>query len=508
MRIVNINGNNVNANNMCFKGVLDAPLTALLRTCDMNEMVNAVGLDIGAMVIPRAYYDTKKRNKYAGTETFIREASGTFINCLAAGIFAKYISKVASQDIMPNVKINHKSWYTKDSLDTLKGAWAETKELKAFAAKIFDNISGRDGKITKEFKNIDWEKINWVDEEKWNKIEWKDSRYKNIQDELKTRDGFVNTFVNLVEDKNIAEKDKKNILKIMNVRLTNALGAERDTELVVGKNKFSAKLENILRDAHDIAKDIFTNREINPEIAIKKIAKINKLKAFGAIAGASLLGVSNQYMNRKITEKRTGKKGFVGDVDFTSEVRDEIKKDEFLFLKKILASVGMAGMVLAVMKVKNLKDFTRKLEFTGPITSGNAIKTVYGFNIIGRFMAADNGTELRESMTRDYFGFLNWLVFGGFAAKGVANLLDRKGENLFNYTKSGKGLRHWLNDMSLKTHNEIAAKGENFAKKHLWKLNIAQVAGIAYSAITLGILLPMVNAKMTEHKAKKRENYV
>ena len=119
-------------------------------------------------------------------------------------------------------------------------------------------------------------------------------------------------------------------------------------------------------------------------------------------------------------------------------------------------------------------------------------------------MAADNGTELRESMTRDYLGFLNWLVFGGFAAKGVANLLDKNGKDLFNYTKEGKGLKHWLRDMNLKTHNEIAAKGSEVAKKNMWKLNLAHAAGITYSAVTLGILLPMMNAKITEKKAKKK----
>lgn len=505
MRILNVNSNNIDMKkNVNFKGPLDGALTGLLRTCDMNEMVNAVGIDVGAMVLPRAYYDTKKRNKYAGTETFIREISGTFINCLAAGVFAKYISKVASEDIMPEVKINHKSWYTKDSLDTLKSAWNNTKDLDKYAQSVFDNLSGRDGKKVNQFREINWGAVDWIDEEKWKKIDWKDAKYKNVQEDLKTRDGLVKTFVNLVEDKNIAEKDRKNVLKIMEARLTNALGAERDTVLTIGENKLSAKLENILRDSHDMAKDIFTNKSIDAELALKKIGKINKIKAFGAIAGASILGLTNQHINRKITEKRTGIKGFVGDVDFTSENRAEKKKDDFLLLKKILASAGMAGMVLAVMKVKNLKDFARKLEFTGPVTSGNAIKTVYGFSIIGRFMAADNGTELRESMTRDYFGFLNWLVFGGFAAKGVANLLDKKGENLFNYTKTGKGIKHWLNDMSLKTHNEVASKGKDFAKKNMWKLNVAQIAGIAYSAVTLGILLPMLNAKMTERKAKKQ----
>ena len=162
----------------------------------------------------------------------------------------------------------------------------------------------------------------------------------------------------------------------------------------------------------------------------------------------------------------------------------------------------MVGMVFGVMKVKNLKEFAKKLEFTGPVTSGNAIKTVYASTIVGRFIAADNGTELRESMTRDYLGFLNWLVFGGFAAKGIANILDKKGENLFNYSKEGKGLKHWLYDMNLKTHNEIAAKGKDFAKKNMWKLNAAHIAGITYSAVTLGILLPMVNAKITQKEQK------
>ena len=80
----------------------------------------------------------------------------------------------------------------------------------------------------------------------------------------------------------------------------------------------------------------------------------------------------------------------------------------------------------------------------------------------------------------------------------------RKGENLFNYTKHGKGIKHWLDDISLKTHNEVAAKGKDFAKKNVWKLNLAHASGIAYSAVTLGLLLPMMNAVITKRKAEKK----
>ena len=57
-----------------------------------------------------------------------------------------------------------------------------------------------------------------------------------------------------------------------------------------------------------------------------------------------------------------------------------------------------------------------------------------------------------------------------------------------------------MNDISLKTHSEIAAKGKNFARKNLWKLNVAHAAGLAYSTIALGIILPMINIKMANRK--------
>ena len=49
-----------------FKGPMDGVLTSTLRTLDTNEMANAVLLDLGAMVAPRTYIDTKKRNAIAG----------------------------------------------------------------------------------------------------------------------------------------------------------------------------------------------------------------------------------------------------------------------------------------------------------------------------------------------------------------------------------------------------------------------------------------------------------
>lgn len=488
-----------------FKGPLDGALTETLKFLDTNDMANAVLIDLGAMVVPRTYIDTKKRNKDAGFETFFREISGTFINCLSAGIIAAGISKFAAKRVQPSVAVNPKSWFSDDAIKVLKTAWDKSDgKVEKYVNNVFDNISAHDGRKIAEFRNIDWKNIEWIDEKSWKEFWWTNPEFKNAGEKLKTKDGIIEIFTQIIKDDKLASGDKKHLLQIMEARITNALGANRNIDLKIGTNKMNAALSNILRDTFDMGKDVFTNKKVNIDAALAKIQKVNKIKIFGALSLASVIGLTNQYINRKITEKRTGKKGFVGEIDYNCNnktvVKDNDKKG--LLFKKLLASAGMIAMTIGVMRVKNPKDFIKKLQFTGPISSGNAIKTVYTSTIVGRFMAADSTTELRESVTRDYFGFLNWLVLGGFAAKGTANLLDRKQENLFNINKRGKGIKHWLNDISLKTHAEIAAKGKEFAKKNIWKLNAAHAAGLAYSALALGVLLPIINIKLTDRKSK------
>jgi hypothetical protein len=181
---------------------------------------------------------------------------------------------------------------------------------------------------------------------------------------------------------------------------------------------------------------------------------------------------------------------------------DKTKDKKSLWIEKSVVSAAFIAMLIKVMDIKNFKDFVKKLEFTGPVTSGNAIKTVYGAIVLGRFLASKDKNELRETAVRDYLGFLNWLVLGGFVAIGVGNMLDRDRKALFNEAAGGEKLKgfkavtHWLRNVSLKSHSEIAAGKD--AAKNLRKLNITHVSGLAYSAIVLGFLLPKLNIWMTK----------
>lgn len=517
---VEINSNYQKHKQPNFKGPLDGLITQSLITIDTNPMVNAALVDVFSMVIPRTYVDTKERNKYAGAETLFRELTGTFIVCLSSGIFAKGISHLYNKFVEPNTKVNPNSWVSNNSLNLLHESWNKHKNSEKYVEDILSNISGVNGEKVATWKDINWENTELYDDKKWDNFSWNDKKFNNIHEKLKNKETIVKTFGEII-DSNTDSKDAKQILHILEHRITNALQVnnsinlpktQKEIELNPKEKTFSTSLHNLLRDTYDLGKNVFTNKAINTESAINKLTKMNKVKTLGALSVASTLGLTNQYVNRLITKKRTGTDAFVGEVEY-----EKVKSGEFkgqnsdkkenkgrLVALKLLASAGIIGLAAGVMKIRNPKDFVKKLEFTSVITSGNAIKTVYTATLVGRFLAAKNETELRESATRDYLGFLNWLVLGSFAAKGVANLLDKDRKNLFNINGEQGGIRNWLNNLSLKSHSEIASKGSEFAKKNIWKLNIAHASGLAYSTVALGVLLPMLNIAITKHKHKKQ----
>jgi hypothetical protein len=278
----NYNNNNKDSNNRknnspSYKGALDGLLTTTLRTLDTNPMANAVGIDLFAMVAPRTYVDTKERNKYAGAETFFREFTGTLIVCLSASYLAKGIAHLANKLIEPKTPINPNSWFSKDSIDVLNDSWNNSgNNTKTYVSNILEGVSGRDGKNVNHFNNIDWKNVEWVDEKRWSNISWDNKKYNGVQDRLKNKDSLVSTISELIDNKSITKKDRKNLLTITESRLTNALGASSVSVSRSGKS-LSSSNTNLLRDMVDMGKDVFTNKNVETSKAINKLLK-TKLK--------------------------------------------------------------------------------------------------------------------------------------------------------------------------------------------------------------------------------------
>ncbi len=458
--------------NINFKAINLTPLSNALYTLNNNDMLNASFVDIFAMDTPRTIVETKNRGKQAGIEMGFREYTGTFIAEFSATVFAILSTKLLNKLYKPNIKTNASSWITNNGLETYKEIFSKTDKTPiGFIDGVSNSMTGLVGSEYKTLSSID---------------------------KVKT-ENISRALTNLITN----DADKSSIKKTLSAvqdEIIELLGADSNIILKSGDKQFSANLTHILRDTVDAGKNIFFKKGVQANEIINKLKFLNNSKIALAIPASMLLAITNQYINRRLTKKRTGIDNFVGENGYEKNVKEKNNKgsEKGLLAKKMLSAGVFLLMLSYVMGLKKPSDLINKLEFTGPATGGNAIKTIYGTLILGRIFASKDSTELRETNVRDYLGFLNWLVLGGFVAKGVGQILDPKQTNLFNITKEGKGIKHWLKDISLKSQKEIMAQGEN-AAKNLRKLNVAQMSGILYSALMLGVLLPKLNIWMTKH---------
>lgn len=448
-------------------------MSKALYTLNNNDMLNASFVDIFAMDTPRTIVETKNRGKQAGIEMGFREYTGTFIAEFSAALFAVIASKFIAKKINPEVKVNSASWITNNGLNVFSEIYEKSdKTLNGYLENIFNSLSGNVGNEIKDFSKIDKEKT------------------KPIIEKLK----------GLITNHNIGKKESKDAINQIQDNIIKLFGADNNITIKGTNNNFvSSNLSHALRDIVDSSKNIFfSGTRQNPNTILSKLKTMNNLRIGFAIPLSMGLAITNQYLNRYLTKRRTGISNFVGENGYESNVmkQNQKQKEKGLWWKKLLSAGIFIFMLTKVMGIKKPKEFIKKLEFDGPATSGNTIKTIYGTLILGRIFASKDSTELRETNVRDYLGFLNWLVLGGFVAKGVGQVLDPKQEKLFNISKRGKGISNWLKNVSLKSQKEIIAQGGN-VKSNLRKLNIAQMSGIAYSAVMLGILLPKLNIWMT-----------
>jgi len=453
-------------------------LSNALYTLNNNDMLNASFVDIFAMDTPRTIVETKNRGKQAGIEMGFREYTGTFIAEFSAALFAVLISKFISKKLKPEVKVNSGSWITNNGLEVFAKIYEKSdKTIKGYVKDIFNSITGISGHKTVKFTEINNEKAQKI----------------------------IDKLSDIITNKSANSKETQKLLSNIQDEIINITGADNNITIKAGKKEVSSNLTHALRDIVDSGRNIFfTETKQNSKHILSKLKSMNNLRIGIAIPLSMGLAITNQYINRYLTKRRTGIDNFVGENGYENNVKDknEKKSEKGLWAKKLLSAGVFILMLSKVMGIKKPIDLVKKLEFNGPVTSGNAIKTIYGTLILGRIFASKDSTELRETNVRDYLGFLNWLVLGGFVSKGVAQILDPKQEKLFNITKNGTGIKHWLRDISLKSQKEILADGGNI-KANLRKLNFAQISGILYSAVMLGVLLPKLNIWMTKGQEKE-----
>lgn len=486
--------------------------TGVMNYLATNEAIGATAVDMGAMVIPRTAIDFT-RTPEAGVETFRRE----IVSCVLYAVLGVF-GLGAAMAIAPMVAAKKygvplpKITAGSDSLDVMAHSW--NKALGKHGKDLSDKE-----KVIDTYLNEVVGAIQGVDGDKRISIDSNPNARKEIVDELKKH--LLDEQKGFVLDK---EQKHKLIQKIIN-----AAGSAENLQLKLHDKELNIGAADLLDNVYTLGRSFMSEKVANEfksteNIAdnnfLKDLKKFNSKKMMLGLGAASVVAISMQAVNRWMTKKKTGSDGFVA---YKGKKAEKDNSTGFKAMKALSAAAIGAFSLKTIAGKDAWKTIPKKLEFTKIMPNLAQYKLVYGITIMGRFLAAGDKNELRESVTRDFLGFTSWLILGDMAARAMAKSFEKiPGVSLLNH-KNGKPSGTWqaLMDSSMKTHEEIIyGKGQNTvgksfgdaaksvtknAEKSLKYRNIAQIGGYVVSGLLLGIGIPMLN-KVVTNKIEEGKN--
>lgn len=467
-----------------FKGGLDV-LTSGLQLCEKYPMVNVSVVDFTTDIAPRTAIDTVSANAFAGAETFRREASGLFTNCLIPSYFVYGAAKgieALSKSAFAKTGMSG-SWATQSTLETLSGfyerAQGATKQQKIqnYLKNVLTDMAGLDGNTWKPFagKNLD-------------------EAVTNLEQAVLSNN-----------KKDIKEFTKKAYRSIANQTYTTET-------LKIGGQAVDGNLSSFLRDTVDLGKKFSSDTISNNLDGFKKWSAkfINKKSLIGLAIGI-VVASSMQPINRWITRKQSGKKGAPIYKDFDTADTHSQMKDEKGFLKdKLIAASTMMGVAaLSMMKKPSLK----MLQFSGWFPTVDQCRWISSAAFASRMMFAEDKNELKEVKYRDIFTYLSLYFLGDYAAKGVASIAEKITKNSANpikilnrtfdvnqKTSLGGKIWNWFKNTNIKAFDEIPAEAIRTKKLR----SVCQLANLGASMIFLGLLIPLYTRYNTVKSRKAK----
>ncbi len=493
------------SNNPNFTGALDGAVR-VLKTFNDKPMIGVAFTDTVATNAPRSIVDFASLGPAAGFETARREFSGLIVNCLMPSFFVLGAAKLINGRYMKDFKgVNMSScWANSETIDTLKDVYKDvlnqglTKEDTArnFVKQTLENIEALNGK-------------EWV----------------SYSDTLKTAKGkeAVDAIASAISNPAMSKKDTKNAIKkaitniaqeagaVETLRFKNPIGADIKSAAsnTVSQSKiFGSNLADLLRDQVDLGRkfsmDCVKN---NLDKFAQNAKKMVNTKSMMGLAVVLPLAMSMQYINRAITRHKYKKTGAPIYKDFEKEDRvltpEEQKK---LSNTKPFCVASMVGLaLLSMMKKPSLEMF----QFKGMFPTVDQCRWIATGTFASRMLAAEDPNELRESTVRDIASFSGLYFLGDYASKATATLIEKldKSVKLLNHTKEVskdasvfKKFGNWIKNVKVKSFDEVA----NSAKATKYR-GICELASLGFSIITLGILLPMYNKRVTARKEAERK---
>lgn len=507
-----------------FLNAISKPLQAL----DANPIVGVIVLDILTAIAPNTIIDTIKRNAVQGFETFRRESSGLIINCLLPGIAVIGIACALKKKILGDEFKHipaHKVWANTNSIDEGLSTWKQVSHItdKKERIKTF---------ITKSFERMQYDDKSLMllgtEEEKKQALKYREEALNKLTDEILNPKPKEKSIKNLIPgfEASSAEIDNKTLNEVHD-KLAKAYGTSKNVIIKRVKGEdFSTNMKNHIRNTYAFA-SIFDDKAINPNNIDKFAEKMKKLvkgKTLLTMIGVGVLALSMQAINRAITEKATGRKGYSGYKNLeggdVQTPEDKIK----LGIGKLVSSAWFLTLGFLSMGKLNTPG---KFDFAAPRTTVDQARILSLTTDVGRVTAADEKTELKDTTVRDTLIFFNLYMVGDYINKGLVEIIQKRhlkktgvDLNLFNtpakikepnkFKKFYKEIGSWVKGKSIKSFEEIegtVVKGAESVKVNQLRKNIvtaSNLAGLIYSLGALGIAAPILIARMT-NKNRERE---
>lgn len=489
------------------QGLVDFAVRSVQR-CEAEPMLNVTVLDLSTAIVPRSIIETvagstqkdengnvirdengkskRKLNFLAGLEAFRRESSGLLINCILPGFFVMGAAALFNKGVMGKGSNLITNWSDRETLETLKGFYKGkgADNYTDMLKNMFLDLKGADGtEIDKAFADIYGKDAKAFDDIFKKLGELADA------DKLDKK-ALKHAVSSIIEKTHISE----------NIKFTT-----NNSKNKYFGNSLEALLKNTVEVLHDTKKVGIDSAEDFAKY-ISKAKNLVKLKSIGGMAITIPLALAAQPINRWITHKSAGgKKGAPIYNDDKERILSKEEKQQLL--KQKFISIGsMLGLSwLSMMKMPSMS----MIEFKKFFPSMDQARLVSTATFASRMAASEDFNDLRESTVRDLATFSSFYFLGDYAAKGIASLIEwinkDKGIKLINDLKpldEGANILqkawHWTKHTALKSTDELATQQAKNLR------SVCQLGNIAFSLVSLGIFIPLINRIQTNKKEQER----
>jgi hypothetical protein len=503
-------------------------ITANIRALQSNAAYKLLFVNITSLILPRIYIDSC-RNRFAGEETAFYELYSLVTNYGLPGILAW-----GTAQVLKSIKNPFK-------IDTT--GWIDNKQIRALSHIYQRSIQEQNpAKTLDQFLKNSLAELEGIDS-----LSSKATRLSPLQ---------IDRQMHQIKSIWLLKKSNKEVIQSVSKTLSRTLGTFDNITLRYKQKNLSINPENFIQHliylGTQFQKGHVSSNKTIIEANIKQITQklnfSNNAKTAVGLTIVSSLGFFAQFINRWLTFRKTGHKGFVGYQDFGQKIKHSSHKNphQVLDISTLRKNLHFGGM-----------------ESSQFLPTSDQLKCpIYPMGILGKLLASRDWIEARETAIKATFAYFNFLFIPNLVENLVAHKLGN--QNIFSNTSQFKHLKpssglsyykQWfqnVNQSRIRSFQdiEIYSKrlGEEIGKLNEYQLqkklegivsrpmpilkrinqlggaekveqlsqaiakelnglrNIAIISSLLYSCLTLGIGLNLLNIYITNSNRTKRRH--